>query len=177
MAARGGVNRRGMLGVLASMGLGGCGFRPLYGLRGADAGVQERLGEINVLLMPERSGQLMRQALMTRFERGGGGGGVARRYDLAVQFALGSEPIAIQRDNSTSRVRLIGTATWSLMAQDAQRRTIVSGSAREVDAFNIINQQFFAAELTSNAVQRRMVEALAEQITTQLAVHFSRQAG
>lgn len=175
MTAGGGVDRRSMLAALASMGLGGCGFRPLYGSGGEDAGVQARLGEINVLLLPERSGQLMRQALMTRFERGGGG--LARRYDLAVQYALGAEPIGIQRDNSTSRVRLIGTATWTLVAQDAQRRTIASGSAREVDAFNVINQQFFAAELTSNAVQQRIVEALAEQITTQLAVHFSRQAG
>ena len=175
MTAGGGVDRRSMLAALASMGLAGCGFRPLYGSRGEEAGVQARLGEINVLLLPERSGQLMRQALMTRFERGGGG--LARRYDLAVQYALGAEPIGIQRDNSTSRVRLIGTATWTLMAQDAQRRTIASGSAREVDAFNVINQQFFAAELTSNAVQQRIVEALAEQITTQLAVHFSRQAG
>ncbi len=175
MATRDGVARRGMLAGLASLGLAGCGFRPLYGSVSDDTGVEARLGEINVLLMPERRGQLMRQALVTRLERGGAG--VARRYDLAVQFALGSEPIAIERDNSSSRVRLVGTATWTLLAQDAQRRTIVSGSAREVDAFNVINQQFFAAALTSNAVQRRMVDALAEQITTQLAVHFSRQAG
>jgi len=40
---------------------------------------------------------------------------------------------------------------------------------------NIINQQFFAAEITSAAVQRRMVEALAEQIVIQLATHFARQ--
>lgn len=175
MTARGGVTRRGVLAGVASMALGGCGFRPLYASGQDEPGVQERLGEINVLLLPERSGQLMRQALMTRFERGGGG--VARRYDLAVQYSLGSEAIAIQRDNSTSRVRLIGTASWTLMAQDAQRRTIASGSAREADAYNVINQQFFAAELTSNAVQRRIVEALAEQIATQLAVHFSRRAG
>jgi len=164
----------GLAGLGAVAGLGGCGFRPLYGTGAETAGVQERLGEINVLLIPERTGQLMRQALMTRLERGGGG--AARRFDLAVQFALGAEPIAIQIDNSTSRIRLIGTATWTLLAQDVQRRTVASGSAREVDGYNIVNQQFFAAELTNTSVQRRMVEALAEQVTTQLALHFARQA-
>ncbi|MCC6720279.1 MAG: hypothetical protein IT555_20575 [Acetobacteraceae bacterium] len=169
-----GAVRRGVLAVLAGLGLAGCGFSPLYGSRGTQGAVQDRLGEINVLLIPERSGQLLRQALLARLERGGG---MARRYDLSVQYSLGAEPIAIQPDNSTSRVRLIGTASWTLLAQDGQRRTVASGSAREVDAYDIINQQFFAAELTSTAVQRRMVEALAEQITTQLAVHFSAKEG
>jgi len=178
MSNRAGVVRRGVLaglgGLGAVVGLGGCGFRPLYGAGPQTAGVQDRLGEINVLLIPERTGQLMRQALMARLERGGSGS--ARRFDLAVQFGLSSDAIAIQIDNSSSRVRLVGTASWTLVAQDVQRRTVASGVAREVDGYNIINQQFFAAELTSVAVQRRMVDALAEQVTTQLAVYFVRQA-
>ena len=166
--------RRGVIGWSAGvLALGGCGFRPLYGTVGESAEVRERLSEINVLLMPERSGQLMRQALISRLQRGGTG--VARRFDLAVQYSLAGEAIAIQPDNSTSRVRLIGTARWTLTAQDGQRRTVTSGAVREVDGYNIINQQFFASELTSNAVQERIANALAEQITMQLALHFSRQ--
>lgn len=171
----GSATRRGLLAVAAGAALGGCGLRPLYGSNDTDAGVQARLSEINVLLIPERSGQLLRQALQARLERGGAG--VARRYDLAVQLAMTSDAIAIQPDNSPSRVRMTGTANWVLSAQDPQRSTVASGAAREVQGHNIINQQFFAAELTSAAVQRRMVDALAEQITTQLAVHFARKAG
>lgn len=162
------------MALLAATGLGGCGFQPLYGDTGASGAVLDRLAEINVLLIPERSGQLLRQSLLSRLERGGSA--AARRYDLAVQFSLSMDPIAIQPDNSTSRVRLVGAVAWMLTAKDAQRRTVASGTAREVDAYNIINQQFFAAELTSNAVQRRMADALAEQITTQLALHFGRPA-
>ncbi len=168
------VTRRAWLLGMAAAGLGGCGFRPLYGTGGSDPDVQARLGEVQVGLIPERSGQLLRQALQSRLERGGAG--IARRYDLAVQLALGFEPIAIQRDNSASRVRIIGTASWVLTAQDAQRRTIANGSVRETDGYNIVNQQFFAAELNNTAVQRRMTEALAERITTQLATHFSKRA-
>lgn len=168
------AGRRGVLAMLAATGLGGCGFQPLYGNSPESGAVLDRLAEINVQLIPERVGQLMRQSLMARLERGGAG--AARRYDLAVQLSITMDPIAIQPDNSTSRVRLVGTANWVLTAKDAQRRTITSGAVREVDGYNIVNQQFFAAELTSNAVQRRMTDALAEQITTQLALHFRRPA-
>lgn len=172
MAGAPGLARRGLLAA-ALAALGGCGFRPLYGTAGRDSEVQARLAEVNVQLIPERSGQLLRQALQTRLERGTAP--VARRYDLAVQYALTTEAIGIQQDTSASRVRLMGVANWVLSAQDAQRSTVASGSAREVDAINVINQQFFAAELTSATVQRRMVDALAEQIVTQLAVHFARR--
>ncbi len=169
------VMRRGVLVALAGAALAGCGFHPIYGTgTEADSSVQNRLREINVLLIPERSGQLLRQALQARLERGGTG--TAPRYDLAVQYAISTEPIAILQDNSTSRVRLIGIANWTLVAQDAQRRTVTSGTAREVDGYNYINQQFFAVELASHSVQRRMADALADQITTQLALHFNRQA-
>lgn len=164
--------RRGLIAALSAALVGGCGFRPLYGTRDAGGAAQARLAEINVLLIPERVGQLLRQALQARFDRGGDA--VGRRYDLSVQIALGSDAIAIQPDNSPSRVRLTASATWRLLAQDPQRSTIASGVAREVDGYNIINQQFFGAELTSAAVQRRLMEALAEQIATQLAVHVAR---
>lgn len=174
MAGADGFARRGLLLGAAGAALGGCGFRPLYGSGEVDAGVQARLAEVNVQLIPERSGQLLRQALQARLERGGAP--VAHRYNLSVQYGLSAESIGIQQDSSGSRVRLIGVASWALLAQDAQRTTLASGSAREVDAVNVINQQFFAAELTSTAVQRRMVEAVAEQIATQLAVYFARKA-
>ena len=175
MAGAQGLARRGLLAAVLAT-LGGCGFRPLYG-PGTEAapGVQARLAEINVQLIPERSGQLLRQALQVRLDRGQAP--VSRRFDLAVQYALASDSIGIQQDTSASRVRLTGVATWTLLAQNPQRTTVASGSAREVDAVNVINQQFFAAELTGAAVQRRMVESLADQIVTQLATHFARQQG
>lgn len=168
------IGRRVLLLAATGSALGGCGFRPLYGSGAAmDAGVQARLAEINVQLIPERSGQLLRQALQTRLERGQPA--VQRRYDLSVQYALSAESIGIQQDTSSSRLRLVGVASWALLAQNPQRTTLASGTAREADAVNVINQQFFAAEVTSAAVQRRMVDAVAEQIVTQLAVHFARQ--
>ena len=152
-------------------GLPACGFHPLYaaGPDGSGA-VQRRLAEIQVALLPERSGQLLREALQARLEPGGST--LARHYDLAVSFAIAGNPIGVEPDSSISRVRLVGTASWTLTAQDAQRSTLATGVAREVDGYNVFDQQFFAMDLENEAVQRRIADAVAEQMTRQLATFF-----
>jgi LPS-assembly lipoprotein len=164
-----------LIGV--GLALGGCGFHPLYGpaAGGAEGSAEAGLSQISVGLIPERGGQLLREALQERFQRGGTG--VAARYDLVIAYAVSGDALAIQPDSSVSRVRLVGSATWSLMAQDPQRRTLATGAARTMDAYNVINTQLFAADLDSEAVQRRMADAMADQITLQLASWFDKQAG
>lgn len=165
-----------LAGALLAVGaLPGCGWQPVYGGGGAAATgpAQAGLSQTSVALIPERSGQLLRQALQARFDIGGGGAG--QRYELAVnRFAISSDAIGIQRDNTTSRVRLVGTASWSLVALGPQRRTLTSGTSREVDGYNVIDQQYFASDLTNEAVQRRMAEAIADQITLRVAAYFRR---
>jgi LPS-assembly lipoprotein len=166
-----------LLIFVVGLALGGCGFHPLYGSagNGAAAPAEAGLSQVSVGLIPERSGQLLREALQARFERGGGG--VAARYDLAVSYAVSGDALAIQPDSSVSRVRLMGAAIWSLTAQDPQRRTLTTGTARAMDAYNLLNTQLFAADLDSEAVQRRLADTIAEQITLQLASWFDKQAG
>jgi LPS-assembly lipoprotein len=173
----GGCGRRMLFQVLLAGLLPGCGFRPMYASAGggslgpAEAG----LAEISIGPLPERSGQLLRQALQDRFERGGGG--LARRYDLAVSFGLSGDPIAIQPDSSVTRVRLIGSSTWTLTGQDPQRTTLAHGTARALDGYNVLDEQIFSADLENETVQRRMAEAIADQITLQLAAYFNKHAG
>ncbi len=165
-----------MLGpLLLAAALPGCGFSPIYASGGRTTGpAEEGLAAITVGLIPERSGQVLRQALQARFEHAGSG--VPRAYDLTVAFGISSEAIAIEQDSSVTRIRLVASATWTLTAQDTQRRTLANGTARTFDGFNIINQQFFASDLQSEAVQRRMAEAVADQITLQLASYFKKHA-
>ena len=164
--------------LLTVLGLSmtGCGFHPLYGTaaNGGTGPAQAGLAQISVGLIPERSGQLLRQALQARLERGASG--VASRYNLAVYYSLSGEGIAIEPDSSISRIRMTGSATWYLTAQDPQRRTLSSGTARVIDAYNNINSQIFASDLDNELVQRRIAEAIADQITLQLAVFFRNRA-
>ena len=42
----------------------------------------------------------------------------AHRYDLSVAFWITGEGIAIQPDTNATRIRSIGNANWTLIAQD-----------------------------------------------------------
>jgi len=166
------LRRRALLPLGLALLLPGCGFQPLYasGADGTPSPAQADLAAITIGLIPERSGQLLRQALQDRFERSGVG--VAHRYDLSIAYAIGQEGIGIQPDTSTTYMRVIGTASWTLRAQDPQHTSLGDGTARAFDGYNFINNQFFAAELEFETIQRRLADNLAEQITLQLARYF-----
>ena len=64
--------RRRMLALAAAAALSGCGFQPVYmPTASGNAGVAQReLAAIQVALIPDRPGQLLRQALQDRLETG-----------------------------------------------------------------------------------------------------------
>ena len=100
-----------------------------------------------------------------------------RAIDLAVSFAISGEGIGIESDNTATRIRLIGNATGRLTEADAKRtRRSPAASARATDGFNILDQQYFAADLSNEQTQRRLAAAMADQITLQLAVFFRHRA-
>ncbi len=165
------VSRRTLLGWPALLALPGCGFHPLYASGAAGSGpARQGLGLIAVAIMPERPGQLLRQALQARFDHGDAP--AAKRFDLSVAFAFSPEGLAVQHDTTVTRMRFIGLATWSLVTRDAARGTVTSGRARAVDGLNTFDQQYFAQDLETETILRRVTEEVANQITVQLATYF-----
>ena len=146
-----------------------CGFRPLYGGVGAPAA---RMAMIYVEIIPNRPGQLLRQALQTRLE--GASSGIAKQYTLAVGYSETVQGVSIQSDNSTTRSRSIGTAIWSLHPVGNTSVQIAGGTVRTLDGYNILDEQFFYSDLSEEAAQRRLAENLADQIVTGLALYFDR---
>ncbi len=172
------VNRRRVclgLGAGLTAPLTGCGFQPVYmPTASGKAGVAQReLASVYVPVIPERPGQLLRQALQQRF---GDDSGTAAAYDLRVSYAISGEGIAIETNNIATRVRLTGRASWILVAHDAAATPLTSGNARSLDGLNIYNEQYFAADLETEAVQKRIADAVAQQITDQLAIWFRQRA-
>jgi LPS-assembly lipoprotein len=172
------VSRRiaclGSLGVLATA-LSGCGFQPVYmPTASGKAGVAQReLASVYVGIIPERPGQVLRQALQ---ERLGNDSGTPAEYDLTVTYGISGQGIAIDTASIATRIRLIGTATWSLRSRDPKRTVLTSGSARAMDGVNIFDSQYFASDLETEAEESRMAEELATQIATRLAVWFRQRA-
>jgi len=171
-----GVPRRRVLALAAGAGLSGCGFQPVYmpTASGAAGPAQRELAAVHVAIIPDRPGQLLRQALQDRLEMGSSG--VAQRYELTVSYWIAGEGIAIQENDIATRIRETGNANWTLVAQDVGRTKLTTGFARALDALNITDSQYFGLDLENESLQRRMAGAIADQIAMQLAMYFRKRA-
>lgn len=170
-----GITRRAALaGTGAS--LAGCGFHPLYApAADGDPGPAEtEMAAVWVPVIPERSGQVLRQALQQRLE--GAGSGVARKYTLSVNFGLYVDALAIRPDTTATYVRVTGTAPWHLTTVGLTPQPLTSGQAQAVDGYDILDQQYFAAMVENDTATQRLAETLTDQIVTALAIYFRRKA-
>ena len=152
--------------LLAS--LGGCGFQPLYG-HGADSPTAD-LPAIYVNNIGGRYGQLIRESLQQ--DLGSPDSGGSALYQLDVAPALSAAGIAVQSDNSTTFTREIGTANWTLRTVGLTPKTLASSSARTVDGYDNIDQQYFQGTVSGETTQTRIAANLADAITLQLATWF-----
>jgi LPS-assembly lipoprotein len=169
------MQRRRLAASLATLAVaslaGGCGFTPLYGeTANAPGGVSDKLRQVDVGLIPDRPGQLLRQALQQRFEGAGGGG---KGYLLAVNFSITTQGVATEFATSAqTRVRAIGTAHWSLTNVQGQVRQIATGTAKTVDGYNVVDVQYFYNDLRNEDVIKDIAQELADKITMQVSEYF-----
>ncbi len=169
----GAVLGAGLIGELA-----GCSPHPLYApdaFGNADpqaVSVQAQLREVQVALLPERSGQLLRQALQSRLEAGEAPS--FTRYNLAVTFGIAQIGLGIQSDSTITYLRFIATAPWSLTEQDSPTNQIlVSNTAQAADSMNTFDNAPFGQELETGTVEARLADAIADQIVVRLAHYFT----
>ena len=159
-------SRRRVLAVVPAFALAACGFRPMYGPQ-PDAAVAG-LETVSVGRIGERNGQLLRRNLEQRLGRGG----VPARYDLRVGLSYGVDLQGFERDGTPSRVRMTATANWFLYTAGTAPRLVAQGTDRAFDAYNLPDNQFFAADAARDAAERRLVDQLASDIVQRLAVRF-----
>ncbi len=170
--------RRVLLALPLAAVLAGCGFRPLYDGSGARAqsrggSVQEHLDGIYVELIPNRLGQLLRQALQERLDTSDSGG---KTYSLAIAYGIEEEPIGVLNTNDTTRTRAVGRGTWSLTSIASPGVPLASGTVRALDGFNTFDEQVFFSVLENEAVQRRLADNVADLITQKVATYFRNRA-
>lgn len=163
-------SRRRLLALAALPALAGCGFRPVHRDGGpADVRVSAELAAVRVALVQERHGQLLRRSLARRL----GNAGAAARYELHVGVQFGAEIQGYRRDGTPSRVRMVGTANWTLYGLGVPPQRLTGGIERAFDAYNLPENQFFAADNARDAMQARLMDQLADDVTQHLAVWFA----
>ncbi len=155
--------------VLLLLWLAGCGFEPLYA-RGP--GGPADLPSIYVNNIGGRYGQQLREALQEDLQNPASG--TSALYQLDVAPSLSASGIAVQPDNSTTFTREVGTANWTLRTVGIAPVILANSSARTVDGFDNIDQQYFQSTMSGETTQTRLAANLADEITLQLAAWFKR---
>jgi LPS-assembly lipoprotein len=179
------LHRRRLLGLGGAAlgagvigGLTGCSPHPLYAPDAFGNGdpqtqtVQAQLREVQVALLPDRTGQLLRQALQSRLEAGETPD--YTRYNLAVSFNIAQIGLGVQNDSTITYIRFIATAPWSLTSQDSTTtQVLTSNTAQAADSLNTFDNAPFGQELETNTVYARLADAIADQIVVRLAHYFT----
>jgi LPS-assembly lipoprotein len=162
-------NRTGLAALAAVLGLGGCGFHPLYGSggKGGDP-TASRLDQVEIGYLANRDGQLLHQALEADLERAGAPS--YYRYHLAVSYGISVDFIGIQPDTSNTRDRYHAHAHWKLTQAGDHGKVLTQGDAEATDGVNVIENQYFASRLDNSRMQHVLAREIARQITTQLAI-------
>ncbi|MCU0888331.1 MAG: LPS assembly lipoprotein LptE [Rubritepida sp.] len=171
--------RRGVL--LGALALTGCGFRPLYGPDGerrapelaGEPSLLQEMAAVRVARIPERNGQLLRRHLQNRLEDRAPG--TLARYELLANLAARTEVLGFRRDGSISRVRAIATVTWVLTDGGTPPTVIDRGQVRTLDAYNIPDLQFFAADTSRDDMDSRIITELGDQVVLGVAAALRRR--
>jgi len=142
----------------------------LYDTSGATTPVAQQLDTVQVQNIPERTGQILREALDAQLHAAGAP--TTQLYTLSVAYGIASTGIGIQADTSTTRQRFTATASWTLAPIGSPATPLATGQATTEDALNTIDQQIFAQNLETDTVNQELATEIAQQIDTQLAAYF-----
>lgn len=156
--------------LLLILAVGACGLRPLYGTSSVGAAMADRLAEVNVGVITERSGQVLRTELIRTLNPAGRPAQPA--YDLSVGLVEAQQDINIISDLTVTRKNLVVTASFVLSDREAGQ-PVFSDSVSEITSFNVL-QDPYTTLVGERDARERALRALSEDIRTRLALYFDR---
>lgn len=158
-----------MLLLGAGLLLSACGFRPLYASGGV-ADVSEELAQVEVAVIADRPGQILRNYLIQ--ELNSGGRPTEPAYRLDVDLRERRVDLGIDKTDSAQRANLVITARFSLHTS-ADDDEVLNRRIGIITSYNIVLDEF-ATKSAQTAARERGLRQLGSDIRTQLALYFSR---
>jgi LPS-assembly lipoprotein len=158
--------------ALAATMVSACGFRPLYGNRGARTGpVQADMTTVQISQISNRSGQILRNRLLDKMTPGGQP--TQPSFRLTIKLDENKVPLGIRKDETATRANMIQTAQYALV--DVTNGVAVdTGSAQSTTSYNVLDSDF-GTIMSERDARRRGIELLAESITLRVALYFNRR--
>lgn len=160
-----------VLAVFLSLGLAGCGLRPVYG-GGSDSTVASALNTVEISNIPDRSGQKLRNELIDRFYSDGRPADA--RYTLAVsgpkEVVFG---IGIAKDATTTRGQMRVSTQFSLTDNFNPGVVLLHRTMTATVSYNTLGSQYTTL-VTEEDARGQALRDLSDQIVTQLELYFTR---
>lgn len=149
--------------------LAGCGFRPLLGSQSGSSAVSDDLAAIRITPIPDRSGQILRNALLDSLTPRGSA--IASRYVLNIRLQEPRQTIALRRDDVISRSSYSAVATFDLVNRDG--RKLAFGTSTFSTDYEIAVSEFATRSSLEDA-RSRVMSLIADDIRNQLAAALAR---
>jgi LPS-assembly lipoprotein len=169
------MSRRAALALIAvgsMLTLGGC-FTPLYGPDPSGGpSMADKLSAVAVEPINSRIGVQLRNELI--FGLTGGGAPAAPAYTLSVAVASSVESSIIDAETSKPQIDTV-RLTGNFTLKDTASGEIVLSSRQFALTTYDRGLQRFAAVRAQRDAENRAATVLADQIKTQLAIHFAKQ--
>lgn len=157
------------LALAAALLLAACGFRPLYATGGV-ADASEELSQVEIGVIPDRSGQILRNYLIKGINSNGRPTDPV--YRLTVDLRERQEDLGIDKTDTAQRTNLVITARFSLRTA-ADDQEVLNRRVGIITSYNIVLDEY-ATLSAQNAARDRALRQLGSDIRTQLALYFSR---
>lgn len=156
--------------VCCGLLLAGCGYRPLYGERGAAGeSVAEELAQVRIEAIPDRIGQQLYNLLRERLNPRGKP--AAPKYALKVTLTEQRENLFLEKDETATRANLTLKADFTLTRVEDEE-VIIKGLSRAVSSYDILPSQF-ASVVSEEDARLRGARAISDEIKTRVALALS----
>jgi LPS-assembly lipoprotein len=156
--------------IILSFGLSACGFTPVHSTAPTTKSVSNNLNSIEIAIIPNRSGQYLRNALIDKLYSNGYPSNP--RYKLTIeplQEIISDFDVTIDSDATRRQLKLITNFNLT----DKNNKTLLNRHITAVTSNNVLVSEFSTIVTEQNA-RDAALDDLARQIETQLALYLNK---
>lgn len=165
------MKRYGLCAAVFCLLLASCGFQPLYATGdfggSLDDQVAQKLQQVAIEPIPERSGQILRNHLIDLMYSKGRP--AKPQHRLKVDLTTSEEYLGLLANATSTLAEVHCNATFTLT--DTQGKEVFKGTAHSATTYDRLNNQFVNLSAHDDAMARTLSE-IATQIANQVAMHL-----
>lgn len=155
--------------VLGLAGLAGCGFHPVYGTHNRDGSpVTDEMAQVEILPIDNRTGQMLRNDLLDRFNLHGRP--AHPLYHLSVALHVTEDDVGSLANGTTTLSAIHVSGDYIL--SDQTGKTLINGTALSTSQYDKLRDLYGTLAAHDSALERSINE-VSEQLTARISSYFA----